>query len=112
MADLNDYPQDLYRSMWAKQSPAFRRTLREKTANVLDTYLMSFGEAKNYNEHRHLVNTLLDAVILFLVTDTWLVLTDKATATDDEQAAALKAKHAFGGEASGTDLLNLHDPEA
>lgn len=84
MAELNDYTKNEYRALWATQSPALRQTLKDKVANALDTYLMTFGEAKNYNEHRHLTSTIVDATLMFLLADGWIVLEPKSQATKEE----------------------------
>lgn len=101
MTSNNQYPPKVYKDILASQNVEFRDTIYEKMPLIIDSYLMSYGEVADYSGHRHFAATLVDALLIYLVADGWVALTDKSIAQPEEKKENL-AKFATYKEQENT----------
>lgn len=76
--------QERYTEIMDTFGAEFRSVTNEKLRDVVDSSLVIMGDPRSYASTLAFSKATLEAVVLWLVTEGWLVLADKALATEDE----------------------------
>lgn len=87
-------PIEEYQAAYEAYSKEFLEAVAEKVAETVDTFLISYGEPKDYRQFRYFGTLVTDSIVLWLVTEGFAALSLDYVAGEEEltERAAAKAE--------------------